>query len=135
MQKISKFSPGEKIMAAVFGLLIIFGLIVNAGIIETTPYSSLPAAAKTERAIVFNNPWNGSVSQVVQYLQKVLNDPGSLEIIQWSKVTKITNKKGEPFLFMVRCKYRAKNYYGGYVVQEKLFEIDGKGNITKATDI
>lgn len=135
MRKISDCSPGEKIMAAFFGLLVIFGLIVNAGIIETTPSSSLPAAAKTERAIVFNNPWNGSVSQVVQYLQKALNDPGSLEVIEWSKVTKITDKKGQPFLFMVRCKYRAKNYYGGYVVQDKLFEIDRKGNITKEIDI
>lgn len=73
---------------------------------------------------VVNSSWDGSVSQVKSYLQGVLKDPDSFQAIEWSKVVK--SDKG----YAVRCKYRAKNSFGGYVIEEKLFLMDSSGRVT-----
>ena len=52
------------------------------------------------------------------------------EAIEWSKV--ISRPEGG---FMVRVKYRAKNSFGGFVIEEKIFTLDAEGNVTGAAAI
>lgn len=87
-----------------------------------------PAAQET-REIVYNSPWDGSVRQVERWLKNNLKDPDSFQAIEWSPVTKTSNG------FMVRCKYRAKNSFGGYVVEERVFSLDGTGEVSKVIDL
>lgn len=77
------------------------------------------------RAYVGNNDYDGSVSQIVTYLNENLKDPHSYESISWSKVM---HKDG---YYLVRHKYRAKNSLGGDVIENKLFYIDLYGAIYK----
>lgn len=71
-----------------------------------------------------NSSWDGSVPQIKKYLKKNLKDPDSYESIEWGKV--IETNKG----YTVRHKYRAKNSFGGYGVENQIFYLDEKGNIT-----
>lgn len=66
-----------------------------------------------------NSSWNGSVYQVEGYLKNSLKDPDSYEGIEWSKVA--NNRDGT---YKVRHKYRAKNSFGGYVIENKVFILD-----------
>lgn len=81
--------------------------------------------SRSSQEIVMNSPWDASVSQVKSWLKTNLKDPGSLEFIEWSKVSK-TNDGG----FTVRVKYRAKNSFGGYVVENKVFFLNSSGTVT-----
>ena len=78
---------------------------------------------------VYNSSWDGSVRQVEQYLQSNLKDPDSFEAIEWSTVQEKTDGS-----FFVRCKYRAKKSFGGYVVENKLFYLDSRGTVTYSID-
>ena len=69
-------------------------------------------------AEVENSAWDGSVSQVKTYLKENLKDPKSIEYIEWSKVF------SEGKYYLVRCKYRAKNSFGGYVLENQIFFIN-----------
>lgn len=90
---------------------------------------SSTSASTTPQEVVTNSSWDGSVRQVERYLKKNLKDPDSYEAIEWSKVVKNANGT-----FMVRCKYRAKNSFGGYVIENQIFVLDAQGNVTGATD-
>lgn len=72
---------------------------------------------------VENSPWDGSVYQVKNHLKNNLKDPDSYEGIEWSTV--VETKNG----YTVRHKYRAKNSFGGYVVENQIFYLDFKGNV------
>lgn len=92
-----------------------------------------PARKKTrwvraEGGPVRNSKWDGSVAQVKWHLEKVLKDPDSLEFIEWSPV--VTD--GEDF--GVRVKYRAKNSFGGYVIENKLVLMDPEGDVIRMQD-
>lgn len=76
---------------------------------------------------VKNSSWDGSVSQVVKYLKNNLKDPNSYESIEWGNVTETDNG------YVVRHKYKAKNSFGGYVIEHQLFYIDWQGNITSVS--
>jgi len=54
-----------------------------------------------------------------------LKDPKSVEYIEWSKVVETYDG------YKVRCKYRAKNSFGGYVVENKIFFLDLNGYVIK----
>lgn len=78
-----------------------------------------------------NNPLDNSVYQVEHFLKKeYLKDPDSYESINWSKVIELNENK-----FMVRHKFRARNGYGGYSIEEKIFYLDGQGNIIDISDV
>lgn len=68
-----------------------------------------------------NSPWDAAVAPVVSFLKKNLKDPKSVEYIEWSPVTLLELDDG--FYWAVRCKYRAKNSFGGYVIEEYVFLI------------
>lgn len=77
---------------------------------------------------VGNSSLDGSVSQVKKYIKNNLKDPKSYESIEWGKV--VENEDG----YMVRHKYRAKNSFGGYTIENKVFHLDLKGNIIDVTN-
>jgi len=84
-----------------------------------------PAARKN---MVFNNPWDDSVDQVVRYLKRHTHDADSMEFVEWGKVK--ASERG----YQVRCKFRSRNVLGRYAVQNKLFLLDRQGNITEIKD-
>jgi hypothetical protein len=63
-----------------------------------------------------NSKWDGSVQEVKSYLQKNLKDPKSTEYISWSPVTSMDFEGAKAWA--VRVKYRSKNSFGGYVVED-----------------
>ena len=79
--------------------------------------------------VVYNSSWDSSVRQVKDYLKKNLKDPNSYESIEWSNVIKQSDGS-----FIVRHKYRAKNSFGGYVVENKVFALDQNGNVIGSID-
>lgn len=63
--------------------------------------------------------WDGISAPVNEYLRRTLNDYKSLEIVEASVVSR--NEKG----WMQRLKYRAANAFGGKVLAETIFIING----------
>jgi len=78
---------------------------------------------------VYNNGWDGSVRQVKDWLKDNLKDPGSFDAIEWSPVRKTDNGG-----YVVRCKYRAKNSFGGYDIYNQIFTMDSEGNVLGYVD-
>lgn len=79
--------------------------------------------AAPARAVVQNSGWDGSVYQVERYLENVLKDPDSYDGIEWSKV--MPSGSG----YVVRHKYRARNSFGGMVIENRIFVLDADGNV------
>ncbi|MDR3560847.1 MAG: TM2 domain-containing protein [Negativicutes bacterium] len=84
------------------------------------------ATAEEEKVVAEIGPkptamWNGKVVEVQGYIERQLKDPGSLEIIGWTPVKLITLKDGKAWA--VGVKYRAKNSFGGYKVEEGIAAI------------
>ena len=92
--------------------------------------------SSSTKEVVYNSEWDASVQQVVDYLKNnYLNDPDSYQSISWSAVVKLNNAKEIGFAcYQVRHKYRAKNGFGGYVTEEKLFKLDYQGNVVEVRD-
>ncbi|MGB5988151.1 MAG: hypothetical protein WBG43_00195 [Marinifilaceae bacterium] len=74
-----------------------------------------------KKVLVKNSAIDDSVFQVVEYLKKNLNDPDSYQSIVWGRV----NKEGNNYT--VTHKYRAKNGFGGYVIELKHFVLNKNG--------
>lgn len=66
---------------------------------------------------------DGTVQEVVDYLKANLKDPKSLEVIEWSPM-----KEQSPG-YAVRCKYRAKNSFGGYNIENRVFYMNPEGKV------
>ncbi len=64
--------------------------------------------------------WDGVASSIKTYLKSNLNDPKSLEIVEKSYMFKINDN-----LWAQRVKYRARNSFGGMVLEEYVFTIMG----------
>lgn len=116
------------IKAITFGVLLLgIGWLVYSCSLSSgksrTVRQSIPAE------VVSNSAWDGSVHQVVRWLEKNLRDPSSVEYIEWSPVTKVDSGG-----YRVRVKYRAKNGFGGYVVSNQLFALDADGQVVSHTD-
>ena len=73
---------------------------------------------------VQNSAWDGSVWQAKKYIKSQLKDPDSYESIEWSNVVK--NDNG----YCVRHKFRAKNSFGAYTVEEYIIYLNEKGTVT-----
>lgn len=86
-------------------------------------------SSKSKETKIENSPWDGSVYQVKKYLKNNLKDPKSYEGIEWSDVQKTHDG------YMVRHKYRAKNSFGGYMIENQIFYLDSKGNVINITNV
>lgn len=93
---------------------------------ETEELLNKPSGASTK---VENSAWDGSVSQVKKYLRNTLKDPDSYKSIEWGNV--VETKDG----YMVRHKYRAKNSFGSYVVENNVFYLGVSGNVVKVSPL
>jgi len=114
------------------GCAIVFLLIIGFVVYSVFFTKKGPGANE----IVHNSELDASVYQVEDYLKKnYLNDPDSYQEISWSTVFKLNESKeaGVP-KYQVRHKFRAKNGFGGYVVEEKVFRLDYLGNVVDSKD-
>jgi len=102
-----------------------FVLIIVAGFLGAFEDKATDSgAAQPPQEAVKNSSWDGSVRQVERYLRMKLKDPESYQAIEWSKVVETPDG-----MFAVRHKYRAKNSFGGYVIEEKVFVLDAGGRV------
>jgi len=115
------------------GCLIMFAAMIVCTIYGSNSSSNKSSYSSSSRSssyeVVQNSEWDGSVSQVKSWLKANTKDPKSLEFIEWSPVTKQADGT-----YFVRVKYRAKNSFGGYVVENKLFYLDSSGNVLRFTN-
>lgn len=72
-----------------------------------------------------NTKMHGAVQYYLKY--EYLKDPDSYQSIDWN-----TTQSGDKIY--VRHRYRAKNSFGGYVVEEKTFIFDTEGNLKEIMD-
>jgi len=100
-------------------LIIIIGIFIGF-IINTDPETNIQKTQSV--SIPSNSEWDGSVRQVKTWLKDNLKDPKSIEYIDWSPVSKWAQG------YKVRCKYRSKNSFGGYVINNHLFYIQYNEN-------
>jgi DNA-directed RNA polymerase subunit RPC12/RpoP len=109
-------------------------LVIMVPIFLIAIFLSLTGGFKnSSNSIVSNNPLDNSVYQVETYLKNsYLEDPGSYESIEWSKVIE-TQSAG--FNFRVRHKYRVKNSFGDYEIENKIFLLDENGNVVGEKDV
>lgn len=73
---------------------------------------------------VSNSGWDGSVWQAEAAIKSRLKDPKSFEAISWGKVVKVTN---QPWTYVVRCSFRAKNSFGGYDTAIWVVKLNAEG--------
>lgn len=83
---------------------------------------------------VSNSALDGSVRQVVQYLNETLNDPNSYESIEWSPVTDFEQSSNDSYRYMVRHKYRATNPLGFKIINNQLFYLNQNGKVVDVKD-
>jgi hypothetical protein len=110
-------------------LLICIGIAVYAVLFNKS-------GNETKKDAIYNSEWDSSVKEVVDFIKnKYLKDPDSYQSISWSSVFKLNDTKAVGFAsYQVRHKFRAKNSFGGYVVEEKMFKLDYQGNIVDIKD-
>ena len=87
--------------------------------------------SSSSKEVVYNSEQDASVHQVKNYLKANLLDPNSYESINWGYVDKV-NK--EDYTYVVRHKYRAKNSFGGYVIENKVFFLSNSVRIVYILD-
>lgn len=115
-----------------YGCIVIIIIAVIIGIFSDKS-GDTEKTSSNNKEVVVNSVYDASVYQVENYLKReYLNDPDSYEGIEWSTVQKDDNNS--LYKYYVRHKYRAKNAFGGYVVEEKIFYLDKSGNVVKLTD-
>lgn len=103
-------------------IIIVIAFIVYANVSQKNKIKALGP--------VYNESYDGSVKQVKQYLNANLKDPSSVQYIEWGKVVK--TEYGD---FVVRVQYRAKNSFGTYNVERKIFALNSIGTITEVVDV
>lgn len=115
-------------VVAVWLLVKVFGFSA-----EDTPRESVGSSsssstkASVSHETVVNSAWDGSVYQVERYLKRNLKDPDSYQGIEWSRVA-----PSDDGGYYVRHTYRAKNGFGGYVIENKVFYLSSQGNVLLA---
>jgi hypothetical protein len=117
-----------KWIGIILGLIVAVPIVVfmigriGGGTLESS-------SSEATRDIVHNSPWDGSVSQVEEYFNENLKDPKSLDVMEWGKVVKKHDGS-----FIVRCKYRARNSFGGFTIEHKLFALNSSGAVISVVD-
>lgn len=123
--------------------ILLLGLLVLVAwcgyAVSKSPDNASASAPTAAQEVVHNSAWDGSVYQVERYLKDdFLKDPDSYEGIEWSKVMPAPadiRAEMPSARYMVRHKFRAKNSFGGYVVQTYGFILDSQGNVVSAVEM
>lgn len=124
----NKPKPDNKSSSGCLTVIIILGVIGILGAIGQ--YGGSSSEPSTPRETVYNSSWDGSVYQAEAYLKRNLKDPDSYESIEWGKVAK--NSDGN---YITWCKYRAKNSFGGYMVNKHMFILSPSGDVLSMHEI
>ena len=120
-RKAAGFGQAPTVMKAVLGFSgVVFVLLIGTCLFGPAK----PKAPETPKEVVYNSEWDGSVTQVEQYLKRSLNDADSYEAVEWSPV----QKKGDGS-YIVRHKYRAANGFGAKILVNEIFTLDARGNV------
>ena len=90
--------------------------------------SAAPPLPSTTMPVVFNAQYDGSVWQIDDWLKKHAKEPASLKVLHWGKVESLDDG------FLVHVKFEAKNAAGTEVVSDKVFKLDGSGDILGMVD-
>lgn len=87
--------------------------------------------SKNDEHSVINSAWDNSVFQVEDFLKaNLLKDPDSYQSIEWQPVLKIPNSTSIGVThYIVVHKFRAKNSFAGYNVEQYMFELDNEGKV------
>lgn len=122
---------GSKIgWVLIFFLYSIILMLVLASLLGTNNSSNSTDKQKTSLPYELqNSSWDASVPAVMRWFQANLKDPESFKAIEWSPTKKVNDNS-----YFVRCKYRAKNSFGGYVVENRVFFMNAKGEIILIQD-
>ncbi len=99
------------------------GVLFTSSLVIVVFASALYFGKAQQNSSPRNSPVDGSVHQVQTYLQANLRDPDSYQSIDWGKVRQ---QEGH---YVVSHRYRAKNGFGGYSVEEKTFVLDSAGQV------
>lgn len=114
-------------------LFILFGcgasIMTLSSQVATSPQSE---ATNDRQDPVYNSPWDGSVFGVKYFLKENLNDPDSLDFVEW---TKVIPQYDPPNTYRVAVKYRARNAFGGYVLKNQLFYLSSESRVYKVEDV
>lgn len=98
-------------------LLLVIGSTIYTSLSSPSPIKKSETKV-IEKETCVNSPYDGSVRSVEKYLDSHLKDPDSYQSIFWSQVVKDTTT------YSVRHKYRAKNGFGGYSIEDKVFYLN-----------
>lgn len=121
---LNKSSSPVYTIGSQFRTLLIIAAIITA-IVYFINYDS------SSHSNVQSSAYDGSVYQVEQFLKTNLKDPDSYHGIEWSR---LNEESGENYKYWIRHKYRAKNSFGGYTIENKIFYLDEDGNVIGVKD-
>jgi hypothetical protein len=119
-QSSSVLSKGSKAVILFFVTFSLLSVLLMAVIEpeitkETYPKASKPLSPDEKR--LGKIPFGEAVVSV--YLKQSLNDPSSLKDLNCGRITAGSSA------WEIDCKYRAKNSFGGYVVENRRFLLKG----------
>lgn len=115
-------NDGTKVsFSKVFRICLLIGAIIFCLCsLCSSPDDNTPLTDKYQTTVIVG---------VKDYLRHTLKDPDSYQDIEWSQIGE--NNAGRLY---VRHKYRAKNSFGGYVVENKIFYLDKQGHVVGCED-
>jgi hypothetical protein len=121
-----RISPIFSIGFAFFGLIgLLFAYSFIVGLVNAKAEADREIA---NRPIVYNSSFDGSVAQVKEYIKDNAKNPRTLQFSEWSPVQQTGTG------FIVRCKYRGENSFGGMAVENQIFFLDSQGTIINVAD-
>jgi hypothetical protein len=132
-KKATSFSDMIRVLVGIImcvGILAMMGTCVYRDIVPESPAAIAARKAADRKILSENSAWDGSVHWVNKYLQKTLKDPDSYQAIEWSAV-----QPGVDGTLRVRHKYRAKNSFGGYVIENQFFTFKEDGTVLSVIDL
>jgi uncharacterized membrane protein YvbJ len=118
----------DEVSGPIIAIAMVLITIICIVVYKVKKNSDEVAANSPKKDIVYNDDYDASVRQIKEYLNATLRDPSSVEYVNWSKV------KHEGSDYYVRCKFRAKNGFNGYNIENKVFFIDSTGKVFYTTD-
>lgn len=124
--------PKKKSKAWIIGVVILLVGILTAPLMPNKPKPAKSSAPEVEN-LNDGSKWHCTVAKdnfVVYLKQNVLKDPDSFELIEYSSVYDEQKQK-----YSVILKYRAKNSFGGFVIEKVSADVELLEKSTKFYDI
>ena len=107
--------------------LLIYAVFYNSPSLQEREDNAAAAAVASE-FIVRNNPSDGSVPQVMEWLNEHIKNSPSIRYTQWSPVEKNGDK------YIVKCEFRTEDPSGTLTSLKKRFLLDEKGKVVSVSD-